>query len=374
MSRHVARYRLADIVELFGDFVSSSSCIVTLSRVLVGASLIALLLGFLLVLVLVLVLLLVPLLVLVPVLVFFAPVLIVILRISPCPCSCSCPCPCSCSLLDRLLDRLLDQLRLHRSSLWIEIKRASGTRTTKKESSSSSIPRPSPGKNVQPSSVIPWPWHWTHTDNNHDNNVHDPCMLNRGGKRWGKQGATSTTARILAEQREPLIKILYATNDGQVKEIVRRRPPPNRFTMSEQDVDDVAFLTGETARRSNAKQRIAIFLPPPLLFLSLLLFIFPFSFPPFLFSLSFFTHADPFFSFPIVRPDGPLTTLRATNRLYEEHVRAINKGEASDLSWIKTRDRISYISRLDLSLSLSRLWILIKTRPVRIITSRVTCA
>ena len=262
MSRHVARYRLADIVELFGDFVSSSSCIVTLSRVLVGASLIALLLGFLLVLVLVLVLLLVPLLVLVPVLVFFAPVLIVILRISPCPCSCSCPCPCSCSLLDRLLDRLLDQLRLHRSSLWIEIKRASGTRTTKKESSSSSIPRPSPGKNVQPSSVIPWPWHWTHTDNNHDNNVHDPCMLNRGGKRWGKQGATSTTARILAEQREPLIKILYATNDGQVKEIVRRRPPPNRFTMSEQDVDDVAFLTGETARRSNAKQRIAIFLPP----------------------------------------------------------------------------------------------------------------
>lgn len=277
MSRHVARYRLADIVELFGDFVSSSSCIVTLSRVLVGASLIALLLGFLLVLVLVLVLLLVPLLVLVPVLVFFAPVLIVILRISPCPCSCSCPCPCSCSLLDRLLDRLLDQLRLHRSSLWIEIKRASGTRTTKKESSSSSIPRPSPGKNVQPSSVIPWPWHWTHTDNNHDNNVHDPCMLNRGGKRWGKQGATSTTARILAEQREPLIKILYATNDGQVKEIVRRRPPPNRFTMSEQDVDDVAFLTGETARRSNAKQRIAIFLPPPYYFSP---FFFSFSLSP----------------------------------------------------------------------------------------------
>lgn len=97
--------------------------------------------------------------------------------------------------------------------------------------------------------------------------------------------------------------------------------------MSEQDVDDVAFLTGETARRST-EQRIAIFppfLPHSFLFPSLSLpslFVFP------LFS----THADPFFSFPIVRPDGPLTTLRATNRLYEEHVRAINKGEASDLS------------------------------------------
>lgn len=32
MSRHVARYRLADVVELFGDFVSSY--IATLSRVL----------------------------------------------------------------------------------------------------------------------------------------------------------------------------------------------------------------------------------------------------------------------------------------------------------------------------------------------------
>lgn len=188
MSRHVARYRLADIVELFGDFVSS--CIVTLSRVLVGASLIALLLGFLLVLVLVLVLLLVPLLVLVLVLVpvFFAPVLIVILRVSPCscPCSCSCSCscscpsssPCSCSCSCSLLHRLLDQLRLYRSSLWIEINRANGTRTTKKESSSIPCLSRIPGKNVEPSSVIPWPWHWTHTDNNR---VHDPCM-SRGGK------------------------------------------------------------------------------------------------------------------------------------------------------------------------------------------------
>lgn len=77
-----------------------------------------------------------------------------------------------------------------------------------------------------------------------------------------------------------MIKILYATNDGQVKEIVRRRPPPNRFTMSEQDVDDVAFLTGETARRST-EQRIAIFppfLPHSFLFPSLSLpslFCFP---------------------------------------------------------------------------------------------------
>lgn len=174
MSRHVARYRLADIVELFGDFVSS--CIVTLSRVLVGASLIAL------VLVLVLVLLLVPLLalVLVLVLVFFAPVLIVILRVSPCscPCSCSCPCPCpcpcscpssspcSCSLLDRVLDRL----RLYGSRLWIEI---NGTRTTKKESWSIARPSRTPGKNVEPSSVIPWPWHWTHTDNNRTRSVYE---------------------------------------------------------------------------------------------------------------------------------------------------------------------------------------------------------
>lgn len=109
-----------------------------------------------------------------------------------------------------------------------------------------------------------------------------------------------------------MIKILYATNDGQVKEIVRRRPPPNRFTMSEQDVDDVAFLTGETARRSNAKQRIAIFLPSLLLFLSLLLFIFPFSFPPFLFPFPSLFSRTPILSSPFqsfdqmahLRPSG----------------------------------------------------------------------
>lgn len=134
-------------------------------------------------------------------------------------------------------------------------------------------------------------------------------------------------------------------------------------------------------RAAQTRNRESRFSSPPYYYFSPFFFSFslsPFPFPPFLFSLSFFTHADPFFSFPIVRPDGPLTTLRATNRLYEEHVRAINKGEASDLSWIKTRDRIAYISRLDLSLSLSRLRspirILIKTRPVRVITSRVTCA
>jgi len=53
------------------------------------------------------------------------------------------------------------------------------------------------------------------------------------------------STRILAEQREPLIKVAYASKDGQVKEHVHRRPPPNRFAMSEQDVDDVAFLTGK---------------------------------------------------------------------------------------------------------------------------------
>lgn len=57
----------------------------------------------------------------------------------------------------------------------------------------------------------------------------------------------SIRARILAEQREPLIKVAYASKDGQVKELVHRRPP-NRFAMSEQDVDDVAFLTGEISR------------------------------------------------------------------------------------------------------------------------------
>ena len=53
------------------------------------------------------------------------------------------------------------------------------------------------------------------------------------------------SARILAEQREPLIKISYASTDGEVKGFVYRKPPPNRFAMSEQDVDDVAFLTGK---------------------------------------------------------------------------------------------------------------------------------
>jgi len=53
------------------------------------------------------------------------------------------------------------------------------------------------------------------------------------------------STQILAEQKEPLIKVAYASKDGQVKELVHRRPPPNRFAMSEQDVDDVAFLTGE---------------------------------------------------------------------------------------------------------------------------------
>lgn len=103
-----------------------------------------------------------------------------------------------------------------------------------------------------------------------------------------------------------MIKILYATNDGQVKEIVRRRPPPNRFTMSEQDVDDVAFLTGETARRST-EQRIAIFPPflPPFFSFSI-----PFPSLPFLFSLSF--PRTPILSFPFqsfdqmahLRPSG----------------------------------------------------------------------
>lgn len=60
-----------------------------------------------------------------------------------------------------------------------------------------------------------------------------------------KLGDDRASARILAEQREPLIKVAYASKDGQVKELVHRRPLPNRFAMSEQDVDDVAFLTGE---------------------------------------------------------------------------------------------------------------------------------
>ena len=59
------------------------------------------------------------------------------------------------------------------------------------------------------------------------------------------RGDDQASAQILAEQREPLIKVAYASKDGQVKELVHRRPPPNRFAMSEQDVDDVAFLTGE---------------------------------------------------------------------------------------------------------------------------------
>lgn len=55
-----------------------------------------------------------------------------------------------------------------------------------------------------------------------------------------------TTFIILAEQREPLIKIAYALSDGGVKGFVYRRPPPKSFAMSEQDVDDrSAFLTGE---------------------------------------------------------------------------------------------------------------------------------
>lgn len=64
MSRHIARYRLADVVELSGDFVSP--CIVTLSRVL-GTSLFALVLGLLLVLVLVFVLVVAPVIVIPPV-------------------------------------------------------------------------------------------------------------------------------------------------------------------------------------------------------------------------------------------------------------------------------------------------------------------
>lgn len=59
------------------------------------------------------------------------------------------------------------------------------------------------------------------------------------------RGDDQASTQILAEQREPLIKVSYASKDGQVKELVHRRPPPNRFAMSEQDVDDVAFLTGE---------------------------------------------------------------------------------------------------------------------------------
>lgn len=69
------------------------------------------------------------------------------------------------------------------------------------------------------------------------------CKSSAQGKATRRR--LSDSQRILAEQREPLIKVAYASKDGQVKELVHRRPPPNRFAMSEQDVDDVAFLTGE---------------------------------------------------------------------------------------------------------------------------------
>lgn len=65
-------------------------------------------------------------------------------------------------------------------------------------------------------------------------------IINLGGN--GDPGASAIS---LAEQREPLIKVAYASNDGEVKGFVYRRPPPNSFAMSEQDVDDVAFLTGK---------------------------------------------------------------------------------------------------------------------------------
>ncbi|KAG5335962.1 AMPE aminopeptidase, partial [Acromyrmex heyeri] len=77
--------------------------------------------------------------------------------------------------------------------------------------------------------------------------VSDDSTVAKARSREKLRGDDQVSAQILAEQREPLIKVAYASKDGQVKELVHRRPPPNRFAMSEQDVDDVAFLTGDSS-------------------------------------------------------------------------------------------------------------------------------
>lgn len=115
------------------------------------------------------------------------------------------------------------------------------------------------------------------------------------------RGDDQASAQILAEQREPLIKVAYASKDGQVKELVHRRPPPNRFAMSEQDVDDVAFLTGEISRWLGIP--IPVARPQPSLRHDTRLL-----------------YLDNFFFIRTARPDGPLTTFRELRIEYEARV------------------------------------------------------
>ncbi|KAK0159807.1 hypothetical protein PV327_010880 [Microctonus hyperodae] len=71
----------------------------------------------------------------------------------------------------------------------------------------------------------------------------EPLGRTSSSRSPGQNGTANTE---IAEMSEPLIKVAYASNDGEIKGFVYRRPPHNSFEMSEGDVDDVAFLTGDS--------------------------------------------------------------------------------------------------------------------------------